>query len=355
MKQLLLTLSLSFAFISTANALSSALLCAKVFALADPTSASDLLKNYRAKKSIQEPVRSKKLSFKNVNGRDVYNPTKPFMISFQGKSIRVMAARVESRDSELSEVMFFTEQEGVWSPLSGTPIFKMQDPFFTFIGQELIFGGVQIFEKPEGGYGYKTIFFRAHSLEELDPQHPFAQGPIGMKDIRLVDLKDENHRIGLFTRPQGMIPGTDINAGPGKIGFTTIGSLSELTPTTIIQAPLIQGLFADSEWGGANEAQILPDGRIAVLAHIAKFDAEKYRHYYSTVFTMDLPAGVVSPFEMVLERKDLIGGLSGNSKRDDLQDVVFSGGFDLDSRTLYVGAGDAEVHSIQIKKPDLFH
>ncbi|MEZ0311156.1 MAG: hypothetical protein ACAI38_05255, partial [Myxococcota bacterium] len=42
------------------------------------------------------------------------------------------------------------------------------------------------------------------------------------------------------------------------------------------------------------------------------------------------------------ERSQL--GPLGESKRPDLADVLFSGGFD--GKTLYVGAGDAEVYAI---------
>ncbi|MBX9765828.1 MAG: DUF1861 family protein [Bdellovibrionales bacterium] len=336
------------------------LLECSALALAKTSEVSDLLKEHR--RSQHEALAggastpsSEKLVFFGVEGHDVYNPTKTFFIKFKGQRIQVLMARVEARNSEESQAMFFAKNGGVWSVLEGAPVFEMQDPFFTFIGGELILGGVEVFPKPDGGYGYRTNFYRGYSLEELTPKKPFANGPIGMKDIRLVEIKPGV--IGLFTRPQGMIPGTTIDAGPGRIGFATISSLEALLdPNTILRAPLISAQFADKEWGGVNEAQMLPDGKIAVLAHVARFDSGKNRHYYAAVFTVDPFSQVVSPFEVILERADLVGGLGGNSKRSDLKDVVFSGGMILhaDSAILFVGAGDSEVHIKIVRRPKLF-
>ncbi len=297
---------------------------------------------------------SEKLVFTGVNGRDVYNPTKPFAIEFHGKKVTVMAARVESRHSETdTQAMFFIEANGIWAPLIGAPVFDMQDPFFTFIDGELIFGGVETFQKLEG-LGYHTVFYRGKSLEELKPKKPFLQGPKGMKDIRLVEIS--KGKIGLFTRPQGIIPGTTIDAGPGKIGFKIISRLEDLTADYITDTPLIDGQFFNGDWGGANEAQMLPNGHIGVLAHLARFDAQRNRHYYAVVFTLDPATGKVTPIEVILERGQLTKGLKGESKRLDLIDVVFSAGWILNgsTMTLYVGAGDAEVHVVEVKIPTHF-
>ncbi len=317
-----------------------------------PVSCADLLLNYQMNNSVKGSAR---LIFHDVQGRDVYNPTKPFQIEFRGEMRDVIAARVEPRDSEWSEVQFFSEHEGGWFPLAGAPVFKMQDPFFTFINGELIFGGVEVFVKDGGRMGYRTVFYRGKALEEMNPLLPFARGPDGMKDIRLVQLNDK--RIGLFTRPQGIIASTGVDAGPGRIGFAVIDSLADLTSASFQSAPIFEGQFAATEWGGVNEAQLLGDGRIAVLAHIARFDEQGHRHYYSVVFTVNVEARSATRFEMILERGDLARGLEGNSKRADLANVVFSGGLDLrnGAAVLFVGAGDAEVHAKAIQLPASFH
>lgn len=69
-----------------------------------------LLQEYQSKKpTIQNPV---KLSFSGVGDKDVYNITAPFQID----GVTVIAGRVESRDSEHSEIRFFVEQDGIWIP-----------------------------------------------------------------------------------------------------------------------------------------------------------------------------------------------------------------------------------------------
>jgi hypothetical protein len=61
-----------------------------------------LLRRYRA----QPPsLRGERLRFVGVPGRDVYNPTREFVIG--GKS--VLAARVESREIETDSVITFFE------------------------------------------------------------------------------------------------------------------------------------------------------------------------------------------------------------------------------------------------------
>ena len=71
---------------------------------------------------------------------------------------------------------------------------------------------------------------------------------------------------------------------------------------------------------------------------------------------MDMKTGTTSPFEIILERSDLVRGLNGESKRDDLKNVVFSGVLSIksDAAVIYVGAGDAELHAKVIPIPDSF-
>lgn len=70
-----------------------------------------------------------KLIFSGVGTRDVYNITAPF----EDEGDSVIAGRVESRDNEASEVMFFVNRGDVWIPREGAPVFTLQDPFVSFI------------------------------------------------------------------------------------------------------------------------------------------------------------------------------------------------------------------------------
>jgi hypothetical protein len=310
-----------------------------------PVDTTALLNAHRAAQSYVHGV---KVQFAGVDGHDVYNPTKPFRIG--GKT--VIAGRVERRTSEASEVVFFEEHAGVWSPVPGAPVLKMQDPFVSVVKGEHVIGGVETVEVPGGGRNYRTVFFRGDSLTGL---RRFAEGPWKMKDIRLVELEGG---IGLFTRPQGRIEGTDIDGGPGRIGFTVIDSLERLTPEVISRAPLLKTKFNVREWTGVNEAIVLENGHIGALSHIAKWHADGTRGYYPMSFKVDPVTGRSYDFRILLERSQLPGGLAGEAKRPDLVDVLFSGGLVRHGdgkATLYVGAGDAEVYAVEIDDPFWLH
>lgn len=301
-----------------------------------PPSAKRLLTAYRQRRANGErATNGKKLTFEGVGKRDVYNPTAPFRID--GKN--VLAGRVESRNSETdTQVRFFVQHGKVWKPLKGAPSYKMQDPFVAHVNGQVVLGGVETTKAPNGGLQYRTVFYKGTTLGGMKR---FAEGPVGMKDIRLAPYGD---RILVMTRPQGEI------GGRGKIGVTVLDKLSDLNPATIAKAPIIRSQFRNSEWGGANEIKPLGGSRFGVIGHIARFDGAGNRHYYPTAFVIDAASGTVSPHRILLERADLPAGLKGASKRPDLRDVLFSGGLTA-KNTLYVGAGDAEVYSVKIANP----
>jgi Protein of unknown function (DUF1861) len=285
-----------------------------------------------------QPVNPEKLTFTGVGDRDVYNITAPF----KDEGELVIAGRVEARDTEHSEVYFFVNRDGVWTPREGAPVFELQDPFVTRIGGELVLGGVEIFPHPtnEGALGWRTVFYKGSTIENLKL---LFKGPDGMKDLRLAELKDGS--VTVLTRPQGE------KGGRGKIGFARISSLEELTLDVIEEAPLLEGQFAEGEWGGANELHILNNGRIGVLGHIASFDEEGSRHYYPMVFSLNPETGEHTEIQLIAIRDDF---LAGASKRPDLVDVVFSGGLvrkEDETAEFYAGISDAEAHRITIQDP----
>ncbi|WP_261131490.1 DUF1861 family protein [Bacillus sp. Marseille-Q3570] len=294
-----------------------------------------LLEDYQSSKP---EIRAEKITFTGVVEKDVYNIT----ATFEDEGELVIAGRVEGRDTEHSDVVFFVKEDGVWKPRKDTKTFALQDPFFTRIAGELVFGGVEIFphQTNEGALSWRTVFYRGSTINDLER---FATGPNGMKDIRLIEL--ENEKIGVFTRPQGE------KGGRGKIGYTEIARLEELTPEVIDQAPLIDSHFTDEEWGGANEIHLLKNGKIGGLGHIAKFDEKGDRHYYPMVFTYDRDTNEITEMEIIATRADFP---DGPAKRDDLQDVLFSGGLvrlETGQAELYVGVSDAEAHKARLPNP----
>ena len=274
-----------------------------------------------------------RLVFEGVGDRDVYNVSVPFEAPGLPGS-RVIAGRVESRDSELSTVVLFAEDAGVWRPVPGAARPELQDPFtFTVHGARYL-GGVEIdvppADDPSGELRYRTIVLRCDDVTELVP---VFDGPWGMKDLRFGELPDG--RVAVVTRPQG---GAD---GRGRVGVTVVDAVESLTLADIAAAPRLEGLFLPEEWGGVNQVDVLEDGRLDVLAHIARFDEDGGRHYYPISFEID-PVGLTwTAPTMLFERGDLP---AGQSKRPDLRDVVFPGGRERrDGRTSVIcGAGDAE-------------
>ncbi|WP_077616105.1 MTP-1 family protein [Caenibacillus caldisaponilyticus] len=299
---------------------------------------AELLKAYS--ESAQKPANPEKLIFSGVGEHDVYNITAPF----EADGERVIAGRVEPRDSHYSKVYFFVEKDGRWVPKEQAPVFELQDPFITRIGGELLLGGVQIYPHPEkeGELGWRTLFYRGHNLDGLQM---FTQGPDGMKDIRLIELRDGT--IGVFTRPQGA------KGGRGKIGFTRIARLEDLTIEVIESAPLIPNQFIDEEWGGVNELHLLANNLVGVLGHIACFDEQGKRHYYPMTFVMNMDTGDCSDITLLATRSHF---LPGPAKRPDLEDVVFSGGLIRKgdgTAEFYAGISDAEAQKITVPDPFL--
>lgn len=285
--------------------------------------------------------KSSKLIFNGVaDEKDVYNITAPFW----DNGSYYIAGRVESRDSEYSEVIFFKKSDCVWTAQKDIKPLPLQDPFVTRVGKELILGGVEVFDDSlkTGTLNYRTVFYKGESLYTLKR---FTAGPDRMKDIRILELP--NNKILVMTRPQGEA------GGRGKIGYTLLDSIDELNEETILGAKLLNNQFISEEWGGCNELHLLTNGKIGVLSHIAKFDVEGNRHYYSTAFCFDWESGAYSPMKIIAVRDNFE---DGPAKRCDLRDVIFSGGLLIEDgqAQLYCGVSDAEGHMITIRNPFMF-
>jgi hypothetical protein len=295
-----------------------------------------LLEEFRKK---SQPINPIKIEFIGVDGFDVYNIT----AEFEFEDEKMIVGRVEKRDSENSKIKFFVKNEdGKYELKPNSPTFELQDPIVTFIDNEIIVGGVQISPHPDNADAlqWKTIYLKGTKLDNLTQ---FFEGPIGMKDIRLIQLP--NKKIGVFTRPQGKI------GGRGKIGFYIADNLEDITIEKINKAPLFNQ-FNDDEWGGVNEIHVLKNGKLGVLGHYAVFTEIENRHYYSMVFCVDPTTLECSEIEIIAERKNF---LDGEFKREDLKDVIFSGGLVTkgNKATLYAGISDAEAQYITIDNPFL--
>jgi len=283
------------------------------------------------------------LNFAGVGDYDVYNPSVPFTLD----GMTIIAGRVEKRTDELSSVIFFTETDGVWLPIEGAPVLNLQDPFVTFAGGELIFGGVYV--EWEGKRAtWSTDFYRGDSIHNL---RKFARGPAQMKDVRLLELSDK--RIAIFSRPQGEVMARRFGC-IAKIGFTTVDSLDDVTADAIENAPLLFDHFLPDEWGGCNQLFQLKNGLIGAIGHKSwgeMIDGVHFLHYYSMAFALDPRTRKMTPTKIIASRDCFPEGLT---KEPRLQDVTFTAGIIRHNdgcATLYTGLNDCQIGKLDIADP----
>ncbi|CAM3623451.1 MULTISPECIES: DUF1861 family protein [Saccharibacillus] len=301
-----------------------------------PRTCEELLRDY-----VPAETKGRKIVFEGVDGRDVYNITAPF----RNEGEWYMAGRVEERNSEDSEVVFFTAKDGIWKPKTDLPRFRLQDPFITRLEGEWIMGGVQLHfsKEPERKIdGWRTVLYRGSVLHDLTH---VKSGPWNMKDIRLTPLIDGT--VGFFSRPFG------VEGRVAVIGFNIIRSFEDLSETIFLHGHLFRDQFVKEEWGGANEIHMLSNGMLGVLGHISRRDADGMLHYHAMTFGLNPWTLEKTELKIVAVRGDFP---DGPAKRPDLVDVIFSGGLirEADGRAvLYVGASDTEAYSLELHDPFL--
>lgn len=305
-----------------------------------PQPVQELLSIYRSNK---KSYKTNKLTFLGVDQKDVYNISPAFEL--EGKTI--IAGRVESRHSEISQVMFFEQvhQDTYQLMKEAMVIDLFQDPCITFINDVLYIGGTKIMldQDKKSITGWNTSYYCGKNLSRLT--HVF-DAPYKMKDVRFIQY---NHHIALFSRPQGH------QAKKGKIGFKLFDHLEDINPQSIENATLLLNHFVDDDWGGANELHLLKNGLIGVLGHISTKDAFQNLHYYPMVFAFNPLTLQSTAIKIIAERSDF---LPGPSKRPDLVDVLFTGGLvrhENQTATLYTGVSDVEAHYIVIDDPFLVY
>lgn len=274
--------------------------------------------------------RSSLLSFEGIQEDEtVYNPC-PFVLNNE----LCFLGRVEALSSEISYVHHFKKEGEKWRSHE-LSFLHVQDPFLSCIHNKKIVGGVSLdFSEPFPGVytieNYRTSFFDFETKEKI------ADGPDGMKDIRLVDL---GNSIGVFSRPRSKEEGVVHSS----IQFSTVSSMADITSDFIGQMSIdplkkVKGFFNYNEWGGVNAVYQLEDGWLGVLGHIAYYSEhstaespdqahtdEHLRKYAAIAFEFNPATKEVTHPVMILARNNL--AMEAKPKFEDLHDVIFPGGF----------------------------
>jgi hypothetical protein len=296
----------------------------------------------------RKPAESVILRFTGVDGFDVYNCSTPF--DRHGK--RYIYGRVEKREEWARSWVRLFEESGPdeYTLVKDSMIYQLEDPFVSFIGDEIVLGGTHVRytrNRIDTYYGY---FYRGTALEDL---RYFTTGPDRMKDIRLVDMtRGRPSGVGVFSRPRGKE--IEEKYGSGSIvGFTLIPGLDSLDEKAVAGAKMIPGLFGPGEWGGCNQCFYLDSGFIGVIGHksyTAPGDPP-LAVYMNISFVFD-PAQ-----NRILDEKILATRSSyppGPAKKTELADCTFTSGIVMrkDGRAdLYGGLGDVSEGRIVIDYP----
>ncbi len=289
---------------------------------------------------------SAKLTFHGVDGYDVYNTSTPF--EWQGRMY--LFGRVERRADWARSTcrLFVNTGADDWTVVPEV-IYPLEDPSVAWIGGQLVLVGTHVRHKPAGVDTYYAYFYRGSDPRDLEY---FATGPNFMKDVRLVQLADG--QIGVFSRPRN----AEIMQRFGcesQIGFTVIDTLDELLAETIENAPYIPGVFGAKEWGGCNQAHLLADGRIGVIAHQCYLekdaDGVEQQVYMNTAFVYNREKHVLEDFRIIGTRPCYP---ASTPKMPFLKDCAFTSGITLrpDGKAdLYSGLSDTAEGRIVTPNP----
>lgn len=306
----------------------------------------DLLKTREAFQKNARIYDRALLKFHDTMGFDVYNCSIPF----QWKGKRYMFGRVERREDFANSTAWLFEEVGKdeYAPVPHSMIYPLEDPFIAFIHGELIMGGTHV-RKTQGEIDTYYGYFYRGAPEWMTH---FTCGPRGMKDIRLVELKDG--RIGVFSRPRG--PQVEKQYGSGAVvGFTVIKDIGELNAQVVESAPVIENLFGPGEWGGCNQCYLLRDGRIGVIGHRSYRDQDAQGGvllvYVNISFIFDPATHTASDMKMIGDKQCYP---DTEAMQPSLVDCAFTSGIVMrrDGKAdLYSGLGDVTEGRITIDAP----
>jgi hypothetical protein len=275
------------------------------------------------------------LTFNGTSGYDIYNCSIPFM----WKEKEYIFGRMEKRGDWARSWVRLFEKSGTdeYTLKKDSMIYQLEDPYVSIIHGELVLGGTHVRYRAGEIDTYYGYFYKGNELDDLNY---FTTGPDNMKDIRLVGLAQG---IGVFSRPRNDKV-KEKYGSDSVVGFTIIPNIMSLTAEVVENAPIVEGLFQNGEWGGCNQCYLLDSGMIGVIAHKSYLVSDEngimQNVYVNTSFVLD-------PNDNRLVDEKILATRSSYpdypAKRPDLKDCAFTSGIVMrdDGKTdLYSGLGD---------------
>lgn len=285
-----------------------------------------------------------------------YNETKP--IDYDG--IEGMAVREEPWDSQISSVKWWRHniEKDTWEPLDQADEMPgCQDPSYQgeLQGRKYI-SVVNTKLNNRGEFDYWSELYELNS--DFKGLKAVAKSPLLCKGLHLSENPDDGTIDG-FIRRQGE------GFASGKVCYFKMKTMEELQGVmdNLDTAAETIEMFAPKEWGGINDLHRLPDGRLGVVGHIARFridaDGKEVRDYYVTSAIFDPKTKQMSELKIIMtmdDLKDEKGNLikaQFEPKRADLDNVLYPTNSVLEGGklTIYVGAKDAKPFVFSVKNP----
>lgn len=282
------------------------------------------------------------LEFIGIDGYDVYNTTIPFW--YEGK--QYLFGRVEKRNEWARSMvrLFINVGKDRWALVEKAPWYQLEDPYISIIDNKIVLGGTHVRYRESNIDTYYGYFYQGTDLFDL---RYYTTGPDYMKDIRLVQMADG--KVGVFSRPRDEEIMKKYKC-ESMIGFTVIDHVDQLSPDVIQQAPYIEGIFAEGEWGGCNQCYLLDTGLIGVIGHKCYKENEN-SIYMNSAFVFDPMSRKVIEEKIIGTRKCYP---EGPAKIPTLKDCAFTSGIvmrDDGKVDLYSGIGDCQEGRIVIDYP----
>ncbi|CCW68387.1 unnamed protein product [Phytomonas sp. Hart1] len=226
------------------------------------------------------------LTFKGVDGYDVYNCSVPFKIN--GKFH--ILGRIERRHEWVNSYvcLFLESGKDEYTLVPDSMMWQLEDPFVSKLQGEMVIGGTRVKKNQGKVSDYATDFYRGVHNDLVY----FTSGPTKMKDVRLVELQDG--RIGVFSHHK--FTNTCLT------GFTIVNNLDDLSAESIYSAtPIDHSAFGDA-WGGVNQAYLLTSGKIGCISHhgyLADGEEDIINVYCATSFVYEVTTNKVYSYKII--------------------------------------------------------